>query len=519
MAEILAGGTMLGRKSLFVFSTLAVNLIFQLVGMLFLTRLYPPEVYGTITFALSFVAIFDCLANLGFNGAHIKRVSEGKDLSDCVSTFVVLKLVLTFSMAAIVLASVFLWTEVLGNYLSPEAKSLIEIFLLYQVMYDLVSIAILTFNARTEMSKAYLVNLLDPMVRIPLIAIIALSQGSVYQLAMAYIVGSSLVLIFGLYMLRRERIPWKKPTLYRSYLAFAAPMAPIAVLETASNNIDKLLIGAIGDTTGVAYYASAKYLLCALGAVGLAVSLNAFPAFSSSCSRGNYVEVRRVSKEVEKYISVLIVPIIIVLVLFPMEICIFFFGPTFSSAGEPLRYLSVATLFVVLNQVYLSQILGLNKPKLSAKIAFLDFAVFLGLMLYLIPPEIFGHPAGNMSFVGAAVAAAITAVLTTIVTRFAVWKLTGTKPNPRMFLHALAAITTVLVLAIISILFPLHEMFGAGHEIFGVALYVILAYLTFEGILYFVKELTRADIDFLMDLFSVRKMWRYVRTELGGKRQ
>jgi hypothetical protein len=65
----------------------------------------------------------------------------------------------------------------------------------------------------------------------------------------------------------------------------------------------------------------------------------------------------------------------------------------------------------------------------------------------------------------------------------------------------------------------LHEMFGAGHEIFGVALYVILAYLTFEGILHFVKELTRADIDFLMDLFSVRKMWRYIRTELGGKRQ
>jgi O-antigen/teichoic acid export membrane protein len=140
-------------------------------------------------------------------------------------------------------------------------------------------------------------------------------------------------------------------------------------------------------------------------------------------------------------------------------------------------------------------------------------------MLYLIPPEILGYPAGNMSFVGAAVAAAITAVITTVVTRFAVWKLTGTKPNPRMFLHALAAIATGLVLAIISIIIPLHEIFGAGHEIFGVVLYVILAYLTFEGILYFVKELTRADIDFLMDLFSVRKMWGYVRNEFGGKRQ
>ncbi|HUL39871.1 MAG TPA: oligosaccharide flippase family protein [Methanomassiliicoccales archaeon] len=510
---------MIGRKSLFVFSTLAVNLVFQLVGMLFITRLYPPEVYGSITIALSFVAIFDCLANLGFNSAHVKRVSEGKDLSDCVSTFVVLKLALTFSMAFIVLASVYLWTEALGHYLSAESKSLIEIFLVYQVMYDLVSIAILTFNGRTEMSKAYLVNLLDPMVRIPLIAIIALTQGSIYQLAMAYIVGSSLVLMAGLYMLKRERIPWKRPTLYRSYLAFAAPIAPIAILETVSNNIDKLLIGAFGGTASVAYYASAKYLLCAVGAVGLAVSLNAFPAFSSSVSRGNFIEVRRVARDVEKYVSFLVTPMIIVLILFPTEICIFFFGPTFSPAGEPLRYLSIASLLVVLNQVYLSLILGLNRPKISAKIAFLDFAVFLGLMLYLIPPEILGHPAGDLSFVGAAMAAAITAVMTTMVIRFAVWRLTSTKPNSRMLLHALAAITTGLLLAIIADVYSVLEMFGPGHEIFGVVLFTILAYAVFEGTLYFMKELTKKDIDFMMNIFSLREMWRYVRSELGGKKE
>jgi O-antigen/teichoic acid export membrane protein len=291
------------------------------------------------------------------------------------------------------------------------------------------------------------------------------------------------------------------------------------VLETVSNNIDKLLIGAVEGATGVAYYAAAKYLLCAVGAVGLAVSLNAFPAFSSSISRGNYIEVRRVSREIEKYVSLILMPIIIILVMFPIEICIFFFGPTYSPAGEPLRYLSIASLFVVLNQVYLSQILGLNKPKLSAKIAFLDFAIFLGLMLYLIPPEILGQPAGDLSFVGAAVAAAITAVITSIVTRFSVWKLTGTKPNPRMLLHALAAIATGLLLAIFSNLFSIHDIFGAGHEIFAVVLYTLLAYIVFEGMMYSMKELTRKDIEFLADLFSLKKMWRYVRTELGGKRK
>jgi hypothetical protein len=49
-----------------------------------------------------------------------------------------------------------------------------------------------------------------------------------------------MVLIFGIYLLSVSEFP--RPTMYRSYLAFA-PMAPIAILETVSNNIDKLLIG------------------------------------------------------------------------------------------------------------------------------------------------------------------------------------------------------------------------------------------------------------------------------------
>ncbi|MCU0861317.1 MAG: oligosaccharide flippase family protein, partial [Methanomassiliicoccales archaeon] len=168
---------MIGRKSFLVFSTLVVTFALQLVGMLMLTQLYSPEVYGSITYALSFVAMFDCLANLGFNSAHVKRISEGKDLSDCVSTFTVVKLALTFSMAAVVLVSMYLWTDVLGNFLSPESQALVIIFVTYQVMYDIVSIAILTFNARMQMSKAYLVNLLDPIARIPIIFILAFAGG------------------------------------------------------------------------------------------------------------------------------------------------------------------------------------------------------------------------------------------------------------------------------------------------------------------------------------------------------
>ncbi|MEI8191773.1 MAG: oligosaccharide flippase family protein, partial [candidate division NC10 bacterium] len=68
---------MLGRKSVLVYSSLLASLVLQLAGMLVIARLYAPEVYGTLSFIISFVLIFDCIANLGLNNAHIKRVSEG----------------------------------------------------------------------------------------------------------------------------------------------------------------------------------------------------------------------------------------------------------------------------------------------------------------------------------------------------------------------------------------------------------------------------------------------------------
>jgi hypothetical protein len=105
-----------------------------------------------------------------------------------------------------------------------------------------------------------------------------------------------------------------------------------------------------------------------------------------------------------------------------------------------------------------------------------------------------------------------TSVITMTVTRIAVWKLTGTKQNPRMLLHVLAAITTGLFLAWFSTILTVNE-------IYGVVLYAVMAYLVFEGLMYLMRELTRKDVAYLMDLFSVREMLSYVRTELRGKKQ
>jgi len=45
-----------------------------------------------IGFAISFLALFSVISKLGHPQAHIKRISEGKDLRSCIETFITIKI-------------------------------------------------------------------------------------------------------------------------------------------------------------------------------------------------------------------------------------------------------------------------------------------------------------------------------------------------------------------------------------------------------------------------------------------
>ena len=62
------------------------------IALYFISRDMGPEAYGIIGFAMGFVGLFTILTDLGFNSAHIKRVSEGKDMGTCIGTYLVSKL-------------------------------------------------------------------------------------------------------------------------------------------------------------------------------------------------------------------------------------------------------------------------------------------------------------------------------------------------------------------------------------------------------------------------------------------
>ena len=501
---------MIGRKSLLIVISTLLSSVLAFVGILAMTNYLGKDVYGSLSWVLATITTLNVVSDLGFGNAHIKRLSEGQDERDCISTYIVIKIVLIAFMVIFVLTALLLWNNVLGGNISPANWNLTLLFVLYFVMYDISSIVVNTFTAKMETTKTQLVALIDPLIRVPLIVLISVNQLS-GDLAYGYVFAAMGVLILSLFLLKRSDFKWKRPTLFRSYIKFALPISLIAITGAVTNNLDKILIGYFYLPGNVAYYTAAQTLLGTLGVIGASVATLTFPSFSKMHSDGDIESIRKVTFAAERYIMMIVIPIVTLTILFPTEIMVTLFGSQFSPAGDSLRFLTVDVTLSLLSLVYISQIMGVNRPDISAKITLGTFIINVVLFFIFIPQELFGVRLLGMSDTGAAIASAIAALLVLIAVRLIVNKLTGTGFNPRILRHLLAgAFAGVIILSL--------NMVYRFSGVIALVIFAGVTLLAFFGALAALKEFTRADIDYFLDLINPSKMFSYMGGEMKNKK-
>ncbi|GAG31508.1 unnamed protein product, partial [marine sediment metagenome] len=241
------------------------------IGLIVLAKLwgdFAPEALGIIGFAMAFLAIFNFIAGLGFGAAHVKRVSEGKDLGTCIGTYATIKILLTVLMVTVVFASIFIWKNVFqGGFSDATTESVIIVFIVYYIFLNLRHIATFTFEGRKEIAKRQITGIFES-VKTPLMILVALAGVSIIgvgispavdwpqflqpfqrfladhaieSLAMTYVFAMMAAFFVGMWFLRKY--PWKKPNweLFKSYFSFALPIMLISFIGVISLNIDKIM--------------------------------------------------------------------------------------------------------------------------------------------------------------------------------------------------------------------------------------------------------------------------------------
>ncbi len=479
------------------------------VAMFFVIRYMGKEALGIVAFAISFVGLFSFMAKLGFDSAHTKRISEGKDQAKCNGTFFSIKFLLIGLFISITIISIYIWKNILGNgFETPLHESAIYVALVYWAAFSLVTGFVATFNGRKEIAKSQSIRFMNDFGRNVIMIVVALASLGVLALAGAYVVGTLLALGVAIYFFRK--LPIGKPNMEyaRSYIRFALPLAISSSVLVIASNTDVVMIQWFWNSASVADYYTAKKIAMILTMISMAVSTALYPALSSYSSKGEMKKVRETTISAERYMSMLMFPVAVFIIVFPENI-ILMLSKSMLSSIPVLQTLTVLYALIVLNYPYNNLIAAMDRTSILGKINMMRALLNIGLNLIFIPVSFMGVSMLGMGALGAAIATLIAFLITTISLRLSAYRLSGAVMDPRIIRHLSAALLT-------SIIF---YFLGASWAVrwYSLALFAMAFIAVYFAILYLMREFKKEDFDMFADALHPKKMARYVNGELRGK--
>jgi O-antigen/teichoic acid export membrane protein len=501
---------MIARKSLLIISGNLLDGLLAYVALFFISREMGPEAYGIVGFAMGFVGLFTILTDLGFNSAHIKRVSEGKDIGSCLGTYLSSKLGLVLLTVSVVVGAVFIWKGVLGRgFESPDHELAIYIILGYYIVNSIGTFFYYTYIAKKEIAKAQIPIIIGTIVRTSAIIFVALSGLGPLALAWTYVLGEVIFLSVSALFFRGHHI--KKPTknCFSNYFVFARPLIVLGLSYTFIVNADKVLIQLFWDSAEVGYYFASyrivQFLLVASSAVGILL----FPTISTYHSNKDIDSIKKTVLLSERYISMLILPMVFGMVVLAEPIVNILLSSSFSPAASIFMILPLFVIFEGLSQPYMYEVIGMNRPELARNRLLIIMCSSLFFSIILIPKDIssINLDLFGLGAVGASIAIVIGYAAGYIYCRYAAWKIAKNQLNPRILIHLFAAFIMSVCLYELLIILPVQRWYVLlGYAFIGLGIYLFILFLF--------KEFTRKDFNFFLDILSIKKMLKYIKSEL-----
>lgn len=505
---------MLRQKS---FLSLVMSISQQLIGyvsLYFVSRYMGPGPLGIISAALAFSAIFMGFSDFGFGMAHVKKVSEGKDLGKCIGTYALIKIILVTVIGLICAMVIF--------YLSSSERKLPVPDDYVTVMYIMLGVSMIggytriaqvTFAARIEKAKEWSSMITAKFVTSLLKVITAVTGLGVVFLAWSSIAGAVASALVAFWFLRKLPIKSFDKQLFLDYSKYALPAFVIGISSTFGQELDKVFISMFSNVEEVGYYAGAKGMVQVVTFINVIFVSLLLPTYSRLNAEKDIPGIRKFAQKIERYISFPLVAVGMFIFFFSSPIQIMLLGSEFGESAYIAKILILNAMFLIFAQPYTAQLMGMGKVKLATWISVLRLAFNVLLYLILIPDEISGIPMFGMGARGAAIALLISIFAGTSVFRFIAFKLTGSKPNYIILVHWLVSII------VFASMYQLVKDWAWISNVFVLAGLALAGGLLFILILYIIKQFRKEDLLFYLDTISPGKLGRYVKDEIKNRDQ
>lgn len=537
---------MLARKSFLIFVTHVVAGVLGVVSLFFVGRYFEPDPYGMFWFSMGLLGLISALTKLGFEKAHVKRISEGRDLAACVGTFTRIKLVIILLFAVVALTAIFI-REITVGWIAATTLPVILVVLVYKVVMKLRSIPKNTFNALRLTATNQSIILVENATRLPLVILVTLafafSRGREVPLqgvwiwvtdrlgqiapmdvgtaavlyALAYTIPLAVSLFVAVWLFRRHEVPIGgfDREIAKSYWAFAWPVAGYMVFITMTHHIDMVMLGYFWTGTEVGLYKAAFQFVAIVVIIPTAVRTLFFPMISELISKREWTTVKDLALTTQRMMGLVMIPILMLTVVYADDVFRIVMSLTWVPAAPALRLLVVHATLLVLSTVISSMILGVDRARTVMVVALIGVFLNVFLNVIFIPSSVLGVPLFGLQMTGAALASVLSRIVVVAIFIYLGKRIFG------VFFFSWSLPKQVLAAALAGGTLWAAEHFIEAIQVVRVwelAIASVVGLALYTGFLFLMRELGRKDVLFFMDLVNPGQMGRYVRDELRKKR-
>lgn len=415
--------------------------------------------FGTFSFVLAYVGIFQVVADLGVRHILIRDVAA--DVSHAARIFGETKTliwILSFGAFALIAGGI----PVVAHSREVAQSILIAGIAVLASFHSTAYSAVCRAYEEMEYSAAGFV-LHKVVFLLFTVAAVRLGVG-LPSLFVALLLSNLALWVFSYEVVRRR---YFKPALIldlsrcRSLFREMLPLGVASILRRISWQVDTLILSWIGTVTAVGLFNAGYKVIQVINFLPLTLTLPAFPLLAR-LAKGSPEALFKAHDRILKVLLVLAFPIAVVLTVLARPLIVAFYGPEYADAAEALALLSwgILLLFPTSLYVFLFTAMGLQKLYTIASAACLAMNVVLAIAL--IP---------RYSYIGACVATLAAEGTLFVTGLYFIRKLGGKTDFVALSWKPIAASA---ILGGVLYLWPGTSLFQmVAHGIVGLALYGI----------------------------------------------
>lgn len=497
---------MIARKAILAFGVNLLKNGIGYVGLFFVARRLGPEIFGALSYGFAYVGIFHFIADMGFGVAHIKKLSEGRDLPTCLGTYLLVRAGMTGLMAIAVLGSLAAHRLIFHQPMESAAhEQVILIAVLTFVLIDLAQIPSGTFAARKETAKQMIPDLAGKTIETALKIAVAVAGLGVVLLAGASLAGALVGLLLYAYIFKSYAIGRPSWSMAKEYLLFALPIMVIVSANAVTENLDQIMIQHFWKSGELGLYAGAAKITTILMFAGTAVGTLVFPTVSALNSERDLAGIRTLTHRAERFSALVLFPVGALLMMNRHTVVRLLLGSTFEASNSVLTFLIWSSIVSVISVPYFTQIIGTSRVSLSAALSVTFMVLNVIMNLVFIPVSWGGWTLAGMGARGAALATLLSGVIMAVLYRYCAYRSTATTFNISVLRIGVATAIMMAAMGVISGFMERTLWHDCLSSVAGIGVFV--------GVLSLMGEKIREDLGYLLQAVSPGRMSVYIRDE------